>query len=107
MLNSYDKCGGYPLTFSQTRPLNNAIYVSSLFPISATSCNYTWNNSSISGNITLCKLERSYQNLPLVLKWPTLSMIILPPSLSDHYPLILDWGKDIMRRHASFSFFNN
>jgi hypothetical protein len=104
---SSEKSGGSPLSYSQTRPLNKAIYDANLIPSNSTGAFFTWNNSSKLRRRTYCKLDRVYTNYSSILKWPNLSTFIPPPSLSDHSPLILSWGKDTVRRRSSFSFFNN
>lgn len=78
------KIGGVPLTYSQTRPLKNAIYGSNLLPTSVSCAFYTWNNSSKTSERTYCKLDKAYQIISSLIKWPNPNTIIPPLSLSDH-----------------------
>lgn len=107
MQSSSDKSGGNPLSLRDIKPLNSAILSSELFPINETGCYYTWNNCNRSGDRTYCKLDRSYFNLEALSAWPHLIASYIPPSLSDHSPIILDWGVPSIKNHPSFSFFNS
>jgi hypothetical protein len=101
------KFGGCSLSLKDISPLNSAICQANLFSLKFFGSVYTWSNCSRNGNVTLCKLDHIFINLPFLQFWPNSFYHIHQPSLSDHCPLIFQNGADKFGggKHT-FKFFN-
>lgn len=108
MYSSSHKSGGCPLTVKEIAPLNQALINSCLIPLSSSGFEYTWSNNSRSNPPTRCKLDYIFANIHFVNLWQNSYYEILPPSLSDHCPLLLHWGSvnAINKGFSCFKFFN-
>jgi hypothetical protein len=88
------KFGGCSLSLKDISPFNSAICQSNLIPVKFFGPDFTWSNCNRNGNVTLCKLDHIFINLPFLHYWPKSFYQILQPSLSDHCPLIFQCGVD-------------
>jgi hypothetical protein len=101
-----DKFGGTPLNLRDIEPLNQSVYDSELTLVNKTGTKYSWNNCSRSGVRTFTTIDHAFCNYQALNQWPSLSIYLPQPIMSDHSPQILTLGTHIRREKSSFKFFN-
>lgn len=108
--NSYlelsDKIGGNPLSPRDIAPLNLAVAEADLISVNKSGAKYSWNNRSRSGVRTFTTIDHAFINFQALSRWPTISVFLPQPIMSDHSPLILSLGHHSRKEKRSFKFFN-
>ncbi|KAJ6389503.1 hypothetical protein OIU77_027765 [Salix suchowensis] len=83
----------------------NCIRSADLVPIHYTGLRHTWHNSQGINTIQK-KLDWSFGNAALLLKWKDAHTIFLPRSISDHSPGITLLSRPVIKLHPPFKFLN-
>lgn len=53
---------------------------------------YSWSNNSIGADRVSSRIDRAYVNDVCILKYPEVIVNNLPSGVSDHFPLLTDFG---------------
>ncbi|PKU61258.1 Putative ribonuclease H protein [Dendrobium catenatum] len=86
-----DKAGGAPIHFSRMGEFNAWVFNSGTFDLKSTGLRYTWFNGRVDDPIHI-KLDRMLVNQKWLDSFPLSYYKVVPPTCSDHTPLLLCSG---------------
>ncbi|KAL0293919.1 UNVERIFIED_CONTAM: hypothetical protein Sradi_6913100 [Sesamum radiatum] len=101
VLDDSEVCGRAADTSASMLEFRNCIRDTGLVQLPATGCQYTWHNCSEGMRSLWKRLDRMLVNTAWLDAWPNSSYICALPSTSDHSPLILSGGTEMMSLHLS------
>ncbi|KAF5204611.1 Dnase i-like superfamily protein, partial [Thalictrum thalictroides] len=102
-----DKIGGNRLKQSDIIDIKDFLYSQELDDLPAKGGFYTWSNKSTNSiRRTLTKIDRCFINPQWRRIFSNSFVELLPPGISDHAPMVIQWGK-AGNNPRSFKYFNH
>ena len=87
-----DRLNGSPVTEAETQDLSNFVMESQMMEAPSTGLFYSWSNKSLGYGRVDSRIDRAYVNEAWNVKFPDVAVQYLPSGISDHSPLLVDFG---------------
>lgn len=90
-IDSYEKLGGRPISFTRSSKLRNYINKCNLLDLVFKECKFTWSNHrKRNKGLIMERLDKILGNEESFELFPNCSIIHLPKTYSDHNPLLVE-----------------
>ncbi|XP_021737700.1 uncharacterized protein LOC110704212 [Chenopodium quinoa] len=106
VLHASDRLHGADVTDYETRDFQNLVDDLDLPELKSKGSFYSWSNKAHTGPRTLSRLDRAFGNQAWLASHGHVETVYLPPSLSDHSPILLDICSGPIGKGRPFRFLN-
>lgn len=98
VLKSYERIGGEPIHPKETSPFQDCLGAIGLSDVKSAGCFFTWVRRSESRNMKCSNIDRALINMEWLSKMPNCQANFLPPRVSNHSPILVEWNASCSKK---------